>query len=160
MRVKSIVDENYQDYYKPSMLIATIRCDWKCCVGQGSGATTCHNAALAERPTIEVPVKDIFRRYMRNPLTSAIVLGGLEPLLQTSEIAQLISYFRSHGCNDDFVIYTGYDAHEATAFIRMLQQYTNIVIKYGRFVADRKARYDPVLGVWLSSANQYAERVS
>jgi len=36
----------------------------------------------------------------------------------------------------------------------------NIIIKYGRFIPDKEKHYDEVLGIYLASDNQYAERIS
>ena len=36
----------------------------------------------------------------------------------------------------------------------------NIVVKFGRFIPNKPSRYDDVLGIELSSDNQFAERIS
>ena len=37
--------------------------------------------------------------------------------------------------------------------------FTNIIIKFGRYIPNQKPHYDEVLGVNLASDNQYAERI-
>ena len=38
--------------------------------------------------------------------------------------------------------------------------YSNIIIKFGRFIPNREPHFDEVLGVNLASNNQYAKRIS
>jgi hypothetical protein len=40
----------------------------------------------------------------------------------------------------------------------LLKGYGNIVVKFGRFIPNQEKHYDSVLGVELSSFNQYAKR--
>lgn len=159
MKVKTIVDEDFVNYRKPSMLIATAECDWKCCKEAGCDSSMCQNSPLANQPTIDIQESEIVKRYIKNPITSAIVIGGLEPLLQTAHIVKLVSLLRYYQCNDDIVIYTGYYKNEIDDFIKMISPYRNIVIKYGRYIPNSRHRVDDVLGVTLASDNQYAERI-
>ncbi len=100
-------------------------------------------------------------RYLNNPLTSAIVIGGLEPFEQSTELFRFIFMLRRvFGCNDDVVIYTGYTEDEIKDDVKNLSAYENIIIKFGRYRPDQEAHYDDVLGVNLVSDNQYAIRIS
>lgn len=158
--VKEIVDENFQDYKKSSMFIATSRCDFKCLTELGLDCSICQNMKISTMPNKTVLISDIFKRYKSNPLTSSIVIGGLEPMLQFDEILELVSYFRKLKCNDDFVIYTGYYENEIKNEIQLISKFENIIIKYGRFIPNSKPIYDSVLGVTLSSENQHAVKIS
>jgi pyruvate-formate lyase-activating enzyme len=158
--IKDILDECYQDYKKPSMMIATSRCDWKCCRDQGIDTAICHNNSLAKQPNVEYPISEIYQRYINNPLTSAIVIGGLEPFLQSNEIISLIKHFRQNGCKDDIIIYTGYYPDEVLKQIIQLKEYQNIIIKFGRFMLNKQKVYDVVLGIELNSDNQFAIKIS
>ena len=160
MRVKELVDENFQDYKKPAMLISSVSCDFKCLKELGMDIGICQNMKISKLPNKTVSVKSIFERYILNPITQAVILGGLEPLLQFGEVVSLIAYFRSHGCDDDFVIYTGYYPDEIGEEIKELKKFKNIIIKYGRFVPNSVSKYDKVLGVSLSSENQHAKKLS
>ena len=62
--------------------------------------------------------------------------------------------------NDDIVIYTGYTEEEIKEQVGLLSKYTNIIIKFGRFVPDQESHYDDVLGIKLASPNQYARKIS
>jgi hypothetical protein len=41
-----------------------------------------------------------------------------------------------------------------------LKSFSNIIIKFGRFIPNQEPHYDEVLGVKLASDNQYARRIS
>jgi len=159
MLIKTIIDEDFINYQRPSMFIGMCYCDWKCCVESNLPVTTCQNEPLAQQQNIEIPIEYIFKRYFSNPITSAIVIGGLEPFLQFSELMEFVKYLREHKCNDPIVIYTGYYKDEINKQINELKQYKNIIIKFGRFIPNSEKRYDNVLGITLNSKNQYAERV-
>lgn len=157
MRVKGIVDEDFVNYKKPSMFIATCICDFKCCREQGLDVSVCQNSKIASQPTIEVPVERIYKRYIKNDITSAIVIGGLEPFKQTADLYELINCFRKNGCYDDIVIYTGYNEDELEKAVNIsLYNYgrKNILIKYGRYIPGQSPHYDENLGVNLASDNQ------
>lgn len=158
--VKEIVDENFQDYKKASMFIATTKCDFKCLVEKGLDCNICQNSKTAQLPNKKILISDVFKRYTSNPLTHAIVIGGLEPMLQFEEILNLVSYFRENSCDDDFVIYTGYYAQEISQKVALLKRFKNIIIKYGRFIPDSNSIFDEVLGVALNSENQHAVKIS
>ena len=154
--VKTIVDENFQDYKKASMFIEFPKCDFKCFIELGLDASKCQNYEISKRKDIKVSIFEIFIRYINNPITNAIVLGGLEPFESFSEVYSLISYFRTNGCNDDFVIYTGYYPNEVKKYINELKKFENVIVKFGRFIPDSVCKFDNLLGVNLASSNQYA----
>ena len=155
MRIKGITDEDFINYRVPSMFISTATCDFKCDTENGN--QICQNCSLAKQPNITVPNNRIVDRYIGNPITKAIVFGGLEPMDQLDELISIISLFRGQ-TQDDIVIYTGYTEEELTDVIPAIVPFGNIIIKYGRFVPDQKQHYDDVLGVKLASDNQYAKR--
>ena len=154
MRVKNLIDEDFQNYKKCSMFIGTAVCDWKCC--NEAGAAICQNLPLAKAATLEVDDKVIVKRYASNPLTSAIVIGGLEPFDQWGELVALIKAFRAI-TEDTIVIYTGYREDELVPQIKQLKQFKNIIVKFGRYVPNQPSHYDEVLGIKLASPNQYAK---
>ncbi len=160
MRVKAIVDEDFVNYKKASMFIATCYCDWKCCVEGGFDKSVCQNSPTAQQPDFVIMPDKIYDRYISNPITSAIVIGGLEPFYQFPEIMSLITYFRSHGCEDDFVIYTGYKQEEVMPLVLHLTRIKNIIIKFGRYVPGDTPHFDEVLGVNLANKEQFARRIS
>lgn len=157
MRIKFLVDEDFVNYKKPSMFIGFPSCTWKC--EKECGQKMCQNKELALSPDIEISYKTIVDRYMENPITKAIVMGGLEPMDSWRELRTLISFFRTE-TDDDIIIYTGYNEDEISNMLKYLRCYRNIIVKFGRFVPNKESHYDEVLGIKLASPNQYAERIS
>lgn len=161
MRIKTIVDEDFTNYKKASMFIGTISCGGKCCIEAGIPLSVCQNDGWRSCAPIAMSDRQICMRYMANPLTNAIVIGGLEPFEQAKEVRKLVWMLRNiFMCDDDVVIYTGYTPDEIEEEVKLLSEFKNIIIKYGRYVPNAKTRYDDVLGVNLVSDNQYAVKIS
>lgn len=140
------------------MFIGFPNCNWKC--EKDCGEKMCQNKKLALSPDIEISCNTIVDRYMENPITKAIVMGGLEPFDNWEDLVNLIYEFRKH-TQDFVVIYSGFYLSEINDKVEYLRQnYDNIIIKFGRFVPNQEPHYDEVLGVRLASSNQYAERIS
>ena len=155
----SIVDECFQDYKKASMLISFPKCSGKCWKELGLDKSICHNHNYYDVIPKEYEINDIVSRYINNKVTSALILGGLEPFDSFNEIEELIKSLRKE-CNDDIVIYTGYYPQEIEHRIKWLSQYSNIIVKFGRYIPNRDSKYDDILGIYLSSDNQYAKKIS
>lgn len=159
MLIKGLLDEDFVNYSAPSMFIITSYCDFKCDLE--SGASCCQNSSLAKEKPTAVADDIIITKYIKNPITHAIVFGGLEPMLQFEEVFAFISKLRNeYQCNDTVVIYTGYNKCEVEERVEALSSFDNIIMKFGRFIPYYKQKYDDVLGITLSSSNQYAERIS
>lgn len=159
MIIKGLNEADFVNYQKASMFIIFPKCDFKC--DKESGQDICQNNSLIKEPDIYITTEDLAQRYVNNPMTSAVVCGGLEPILSFDDIYYFLEVLRNDYDNhDDFVIYTGYNKDEIDEQIQKLQEFDHVIIKYGRFVPNSKSRYDRVLGVTLQSENQYAERIS
>lgn len=159
MLVKGIVDEDFVNYKVPSMFISTNTCTFKC--DMDCGEPVCQNGELAKRESIDIPIETIIKRYLDNDITHAIVFGGLEPLDQLADLYDFIFNLRMvHHCEDEVVIYTGYDWDEVTGKLIALRTFTNLIVKFGRYVPGDSPHLDPVLGVNLASDNQFAVRLS
>ena len=159
MLIKGFKSEWFQDYKKPSMLIAFPSCTFKC--EQDCGQRVCQNGALVQSPCFYVPNTELYDKYLSNPITQSIVCGGLEPMDSFDELIPFIKVLREkYECEDDVVIYTGYTESECQEVLTLLKPIKNIVIKFGRFIPDKKKKYDSVLGVTLASDNQYGKRIS
>ena len=96
-----------------------------------------------------------------------------EQLLTDERAAQLINalVYIKENLNDKeykkaltYIGYTEDELQDRDDFqedkILWLQQYKNIVIKFGRFIPNQEHHFDEVLGVELASPNQYARRIS
>ena len=159
MELKGIIMEDFINYKKPSMFILFPSCSFKC--EKECGEHCCQNSALAQAPNIDVGVKAIVNKYINNPITSAIVIGGLEPFDSEQDLLTLITYLRD-STQDDIIIYTGFTKEELKDIetYKSLLRFKNIIIKFGRYIPHQQPHYDSVLGVMLASDNQYAERIS
>nr|DAQ21404.1 MAG TPA: anaerobic ribonucleoside-triphosphate reductase activating protein [Caudoviricetes sp.] len=153
MKIKGLISEDLVNYKKPSMTIIFPYCTFKC--GEGY----CQNSELAKAPIIEMNVNNLVDRYINNPITEAIVMQGLEPFDSWNDLKLFIHELREY-CNDDIVIYTGYDKNEIIEKINELSKYTNIIVKFGRYIPNQEKHFDDLLGVYLASNNQYAEKIS
>ena len=153
MKIKGLITEDFVNYKKASMTIIFPYCTFKC------GKDYCQNSSLAKTPIIEISIDDLVNRYINNPITEAVVMQGLEPFDSWNDLKEFVQKLREHN-NDDIVIYTGYNKDEVSKYIEELSVYPNIIIKFGRYIPNQDGHYDDVLGVYLISNNQYAERIS
>ena len=158
MIIKGITDEDFVNYKKPAMFIATSKCSFKCEKECGV-VGMCQNHPLAAAPEIELSDEKIIKRFLSNDISKAVVFGGLEPFDQFEELFLLIKKFREK-TNDDVVIYTGYNENEIKRQVEELRQFKNIIIKFGRYIPNQSPHYDELLGIELASNNQYAKRIS
>ena len=154
MKIKGLISEDFVNYKKPAMTIMFPHCNgFKC------GAEYCQNSPLSKAEDIEMDISNIVIRYLNNPITESVVMQGLEPFDSCGDLIEFVKQLRE-STDDDIVIYTGYYKEEIADKISLLSKYKNIIIKYGRYIPDQKKHYDEVLGVYLASSNQYAERIS
>ena len=151
-----IIDEDFVNYRVPSMTLMFPYCTFKC------GKENCQNYGLIHEKVIPISIEDLYKRYKSNPISEAIVLQGLEPFDSWSDLDDLLFHFRIHeSCFDDIVIYTGYNKDEIADKVDYISRmYSNIIIKYGRYISGQEPHLDKVLNVNLASDNQYAEKIS
>ena len=156
IKLKGIVEEDLVNYKYPSMFLITCYCTWKCCKEQNLDISICQNSSLAQAEIKTYRIKDLIDIYSHNDLTYAVVFGGLEPMMQFNEVLEFIKELRKVS-DDPVIIYTGFYKDEIKWEINQLQEYSNIIIKFGRYMPNNNPHYDSVLGVNLISDNQYAE---
>lgn len=157
MIIKSIIDEDFINYKKASMVLLMPYCSFKCekeCEG-----VHCHNKELFSKPDRDMPVIDIIKRYNDNDITKAVIFSGMEPLDSFDDILAFIFCFRQ-SCDDDIIIYTGYREDEVSDKVEKLSAYKNIIVKFGRYRTGQEKHFDDILGVYLASNNQYAKIIS
>lgn len=174
MKLKFLMDEDFVNYKKPSMFIGFPTCSFKCCKEGNFPIEVCQNCDLMKTKDIEISAEKIVERFLSNPITSACVIGGMEPFDSFSDLLDLISELRKY-TDCDCIIYSGYTKEELEngwfyqenrnsntrrMAYEWLKTYPNIVIKFGRFIPGHQPHYDEVLGVQLRSDNQRAERIS
>ena len=156
MKIKNLIEEDFTNYKVCSMFIGFPTCTFKC--EKDCGKCLCQNSALAQAPTIDISVESIVNKYISNPLSKAVVCGGLEPFDSYYDLKELLTKLREK-TEDDFVIYTGYTQEELTNEIRELSCFKNVIIKFGRYIPDQKPHFDDLLGVSLASNNQYGVKL-
>ena len=157
--LKGIIDEDFVNYKVPSMTLMFPTCDFKCDLA--NDMPVCQNSSLILEEDIVVSIDSICDRYLKNPISEAIVAQGLEPLDSFEELCDFLSCLRYNWeCNDVVVIYTGYRKEDLGWKLEALKEYPNIIIKFGEYYWGQKPHYDEVLGVNLASDNQYAEKIS
>lgn len=159
MEIKGIIHEDFVNYKVCSMTIAMPYCTFKC--DKECGSNVCQNSKLVKDPTLDIPAAKIIEQYLHNPLSHAIVFQGLEPFDSYNDLYYFIYALRFvFKNNDPVVIYTGYNKDEILSKIEDLRKFSNIIIKFGRYIPGQKPHYDEILGVNLASDNQYAEIIT
>ncbi len=153
MKLKGIIFEDFVNYKKPSMTLMFPNCSFKC------GYDICQNKDLINQENIFVNDEHLIQGYLNNPITEAIVMQGLEPFDSWGDLIWFVKQFRRCS-DDDIVIYTGYEEQEINSYVLELKDYPNIIIKFGRYKQGNDTHIDNVLGVVLSSDNQYAIKIS
>lgn len=158
MKIKGIIDCDIVNCKVPCMTIEMPICkNFKC--DKDCGKPVCQNSSLASAKNIDIPINTIMEMYKKNPVTQALCFQGLEPFDTWDDLLECITSFRTF-TNDSIVIYTGYNKNEIPHYIKTLQQYPNIIVKFGRYIPNHNTKYEPLLGVRLASDNQYAEQIS
>lgn len=157
MEIINLIDEDFVNFKLPSMFLIFPNCSFKC--DKENGMNCCQNSNLAYAPTIQIDAMEIVKRYEDNPITEAIVCGGLEPFDNFNDLYHLTYTLRSIDKDSLLVIYTGYTEAELES-MKMLDQITNfhnVIIKFGRFKPGQIPHKDELLGVTLASDNQYSK---
>ena len=88
MLLRGLIDEDFVNYKKASMFLIFPYCSFKC--ERDCGIRCCQNSPLMQRAIIQVDEDQIIDRYLQNPITKAIVMGGMEPLDSFGELINFI----------------------------------------------------------------------
>lgn len=168
MQIRGLIDEDFTNYKKASMMIIFPYCTFKC--DKENGNQICQNCSIIKEPLIDISKEELYLRYQNNPITKSFVLAGLEPFDSPLDLLTFIDSVRTKfHCDDDIVIYTGYTEEELSKgeifqnnpiyqnLYNSILKYNNIIIKYGRFIPNQEKHFDDILGVNLASPNQYAK---
>lgn len=157
IKLYGIIDTDLINYKKISMVLEFPTCSFKC--NKEYGSNICQNYQLAKYKPYDFKISDILDSYKLNTLTEAILYQGLEPFDSFLDLYNFTEKFREL-FDDDIVIYTGYYESEISQYLDMLKQFENIIVKFGRYIPNQKSHYDKILGVYLSSDNQYSLKLS
>lgn len=153
LKVKGITDTDFVNYKEPCMFIAFPHCNFKC------GRANCQNHDLVNSPDIEIDIEEVVQMFVKNPLTKAIVCGGMDPIDTFDMLYAFIDAIRAVD-ESTIIIYTGYNKNEILPEIKALSKFSNILIKYGRYLPNNTPFFDYNLGIELASSNQYSEFIS
>lgn len=163
MKIKDLVEVDCINYKEPSMFIATSQCTFKC--DKEANCQVCQNSQLAATPSIEISAAELWERYLNNPITSAVVIAGLEPFDTPDNLIAFLEEGQRQGVLEKkfttIVIYTGYTEEEIQKhfnWIYIYSFYYPLIIKYGRFIPNQETHFDSTLGVTLASPNQYSKK--
>ena len=157
MKIRGLIEEDFLQYKEPSMFVIFPFCTFKC--DKENGSPICQNSSLVNEKVLEIKNDIIIKHYLNNPIPKALVCGGLEPFESFDDLYSLIKDFREK-TDDLVIIYTGFRNDEISEQIEKLSEFKNIVVKFGRYIPGQESHIDPILGVKLSSLNQYAVRIS
>jgi hypothetical protein len=145
------------------MFIATSQCSFKC--DKEANCQVCQNSQLAMAPSVEISAAELWERYLNNPITSAIVIAGLEPFDTPDDLIAFLEEGQRQGVLEKkfttIIIYTGYTEEEIQKYFNWIYIYSfyyPLIIKYGRFIPNQESHFDSTLGVTLASPNQYAKK--
>ena len=156
MKLKGIIDCDFTNYKEPVMTLEFPRCDFKC--DRLNGCKVCQNSQLAAEPDIDVSEYTLWDLYKSNPLTKGFCLQGLEPFDSEPSVLNFIDFIRA-GMNISGILFEDNLNKDELQCLDIIQEYKNIIIKFGRYITGQQPHYDEVLGVNLASDNQYAEWV-
>lgn len=157
MIISNVVYEDFVNYKKPSLFIGFPKCTFKC--NKEYGKVICQNYDLQSDNVIICP-QNLIDTYKKNNISKSFVFGGLEPFDSWEDLSSFVKDIRDNNINDDIVIYTGYYENEISEQIKILKNYKNIIIKFGRYIPNQNPHYDEIIGVQLASNNQYAKKIS
>ena len=102
------------------------------------------------------------REELSKGYCAGITFSGGDPLYPRNrkKIKEIISEIKKDYPDKNMWLYTGYKYEEIKDKINILKKFNNIIIKFGRYIPNSSKRYDDVLGIYLSSENQYALRLN
>ena len=142
IHIRDIIDDDFINYKKVSMLIAMPYCTFKCNV---DGKKLCHNQELIHSTIVCMTYHKLVERYLNNMCSEAIIFAGLEPMVLTKNNTRCVSKFTlpsyckwlydkynfplystsftdminficllriDYRCQDNIVIYSGYTKEE------------------------------------------------
>ena len=159
IELKGIIWEDMVNYKKICTTLMFPKCNFKC--DKESGIQLCQNRGLAATPSQWHNIDDIMDIYMHTYLSEAIVLQGLEPLDSPIDCYIVAAALQRWKINNDLIIYTGYNPHENNVdnIIKTISSLVpgTLIVKWGRYIPNQEKHFDPILGVYLASDNQYAE---
>ena len=156
MKLNNLSEEDFVNYKKPGTFLGFPYCSGKC--NPKDDLPICQNQHLHTAKLIDISVPEILHRFETNPISEALICGGLEPFDSFADLLSLCIAFRKKYKIRPYpiIIYTGYYPHEIKEQICALKNLDEVIVKFGRYIPGHQPHLDPYLGVDLASDNQYA----
>ena len=156
MKLNNLIEEDFVNYEKPGLFLGFPYCTGKC--NPKDDLPICQNQRLHCAKLIDISIPEILHRFETNPISEALICGGLEPFDSFADLLSLCIAFRKKYkiLPYPIIIYTGYYPHEKKEQICALKNIENVIVKFGRYIPGHQPHLDPYLGVDLASDNQYA----
>lgn len=145
MIVKEFIIEDFNSYQYPSSTIIFP-----------------NNAA--DQPILDIPDKGIIETSIYNRKAKALVVKNLTPINDGyfEDVLELLRKLRVeyHKTDFMFILYTDYNKEDIQDKIYEMRAYVGpVIVKFGKHDPALPPKWDSVLGIPLSSSNQYAERI-
>lgn len=158
MKLSGIPTMVFNDYKKTSLYIPFINCTLKCvkeAKERGEYMVECQNHSLLKlKEYLHISVEDIKKQYIdNNPFIEAVILSGLDPFDSWEDAYEFITEFRKIS-DMEIVIFTGYEPFEIHEKLLQIKNFSNIIIKFGRYKPLEPKRYDEIGMITLISGNQ------
>ena len=157
MIIKDFIDTDFIQYKEPCCFVIMPKCSFKCEKESGVKGI-CQNSDITKMEDIDVDDDSLINRIIKNDISTCVVFGGLEPF-DSTDLCQFLKKLRNKS-NILIIIYTGYTEEEVLEKYNWIYNFSNIIIKFGRYIPNQKPHFDAVLGVELASLNQYAKKIS
>jgi len=155
-------DQDFVNYKEANFVVYSgITCTFKCEKEAGIPGL-CQNCSLAKAPKIDYSIEKCIKRFDDQFISKVITFQGLEPLDNLKQLLWFIYKFRQNHDNL-IIIWTGYTKEECKDLIYLIKEkmkWSNIIMKYGRYVPGQESHYDELLGIKLANKEQYAEKIS
>lgn len=146
MKIAGLVQDSIVDGPGLRFTVFTQGCPHKC---PGCHNPETHDVAGGK----EVPVEDVIKEMLSNPMTDGVTLSGGEPFMQPGDCAEIAEQAKAAGLN--VWAYTGYTfeklielGKETPEIMRLLGQVD--VLVDGAFVLEKRSLSIP----WRGSTNQ------
>ena len=117
-----------------------------------------------ENPIFPMPDDGMIELFVYNDKTRALVVKNFTSLNFSSfdEVIEILRKLRVEYKQKDslFIVYTDFNKEDIQNELLRLKSYVGpVIVKFGKYDPTLPPKMDSVLGIMLSSSNQYAERI-
>jgi len=149
IRYKSITHERVEDAPFVGALICAVSCP--------IGCKGCFNQTLKGEPNKCSYIPDLLDQVQENPFNDGIILAGLEWSQQPRELVAILKEAKNR--NLPVIVYTGYNIDTFVKRVPRIEEFPDVLIKYGAYNEKQLVLDHVEHGVRLASANQHIQSV-